>query len=57
MQRNMRPVLIVLQQIGEMVDGKIHFLAGKEQNIFNIEDGDKFFTATLAVDPFEEDDE
>lgn len=46
--------LVVLQQMGEMVDGKIHFLAGVDQNVFNLEDGDKFFTAVFAVDPFED---
>jgi hypothetical protein len=46
--------MIVLQQMGEMVDGKIHFLAGEDQDVFNIEDGDKFFTAIFMVDPFKQ---
>lgn len=44
--------MIVLQQMGEMADGKIHFVAGEDENVFNIEDGDKFFTAEFTVDPF-----
>ncbi len=47
--------LVVLQQMGEMVDGKIHFLAGADTDVFNIEDGDQFFTAVFAVDPFKKD--
>lgn len=46
--------LIVLQQMGEMADGKIHFVAGRDKDVFNIEDGDKFFTAVFTVDPFKE---
>jgi hypothetical protein len=38
--------------MGEMADGKLHFVAGQDADIFNIEDGDKFFTAIFAVDPF-----
>lgn len=36
-----------------MVDGKIHFVAGRDEDVFHIEDGDKFFTAVFTVDPFE----
>lgn len=43
---------IVLQKMGEMVDGKIHFVAGEDHDVFNIEDGDQFFTAVFQVDPF-----
>jgi 3-deoxy-D-manno-octulosonate 8-phosphate phosphatase KdsC-like HAD superfamily phosphatase len=46
--------LLVLQQMGEMADGKLHFVAGQDAHIFNIEDGDKFFTAIFAVDPFKD---
>lgn len=46
-------VPVVLQQMGVMPDGKIHFVAGRDQDQFNLEDGDKFFTAVLAVDPWE----
>lgn len=44
--------LVVLQVMGEMVDGKIHMVAGKDQDVFHIEDGDQFFTAIFEVDPF-----
>jgi hypothetical protein len=44
---------VLLQQLGEMVDGKIHFVAGRDEDVFHIEDGDKFFTAVFTVDPFE----
>lgn len=49
-----KPVLVVLQQMGEMADGKIHFVAGVDNDVFNIEEGDKFFTALFTVDPFKE---
>lgn len=45
---------ILLQKVGEQADGKIHFVAGADQMKFNIEDGDEFFTAVFAVDPFDE---
>lgn len=45
--------VIVLQQMGEMADGKIHFVAGRDEDVFNLEDGDKFYTAVFQVDPFE----
>jgi hypothetical protein len=45
--------LVILQQMGEMADGKIHFLAGVDENVFNLEDGDQFFTAIFTIDPFE----
>lgn len=44
--------MVVLQKMGEMVDGKIHFVAGEDIHVFNIEDGDEFFTAVFQVDPF-----
>jgi hypothetical protein len=44
--------LVVLQQMGEMADGKIHFVAGQDTDVFNLEDGDQFFTAYFTVDPF-----
>jgi len=44
--------MVVLQQMGQMADGKIHFLAGVDNNVFNLEDGDQFFTAIFEIDPF-----
>ena len=48
--------LIVLQQMGVMADGKIHFVAGRDADVFNLEENDKFFTAVFTVDPFENQD-
>lgn len=46
--------LIVLQLLGEMADGKLHFVAGEDDMNFNLEDGDRFYTAVFTVDPFED---
>lgn len=45
--------LVVLQEMGEMADGKIHFVAGTDETVFHLEDHDKFFTAIFATNPFE----
>jgi len=46
--------LVVLQVMGEQADGKIHMVAGRDTDVFHLEDGDKFYTAYFTVDPFEE---
>lgn len=46
--------MVMLQQLGEMADGKIHFVAGRDADVFNIEEGDKFFTAIFVVNPFDD---
>lgn len=44
--------LVVLQKVGEMPDGKIHFIAGQDETVFHLEENDEFFTAVFKVDPF-----
>jgi hypothetical protein len=44
--------VVVLQLMGTMPDGKLHFVAGQDEDVFNIEEGDKFFTAVFTTDPF-----
>lgn len=48
--------LIVLQRMGEQADGKIHFVAGQDTDVFHLEEGDRFYTAIFAVDPFSPDE-
>ena len=44
--------VVVLQLMGVMPDGKLHFVAGQDDDTFNIEEGDKFFTAVFTTDPW-----
>lgn len=53
-KRVTRGEIVVLQQVGEMADGKLHFIAGTDETVFNLEENDKFYTAIFAVNPFEE---
>lgn len=46
--------LVVLQKMGVMPDGKIHFVAGQDHDVFNLEQSDEFFTAVFTIDPFKE---
>lgn len=39
--------------MGVMPDGKIHFVAGRDADVFNLEENDEFYTAIFAKDPFE----
>ena len=48
--------LVVLQKVGTMPDGKIHFIAGQDETVFHLEENDEFFTAVFTVDPFKETD-
>lgn len=52
MKKVVKGHLVVLQLMGEMSDGKLHFVAGRDEDVFNIEEGDEFFTAVFTVDPF-----
>lgn len=51
-KRLKRGELVVLQLMGCMPDGKLHFVAGKDKDSFHLEEGDRFYTAIFAVDPF-----
>lgn len=48
----MKKLVVLQQQMGEMADDEIHFVAGRDTDVLNLEDGDKFFTAEFTVDPF-----
>lgn len=52
----LKGTVVVMQLMGQMPDGKLHFVAGQDEDTFNIEEGDKFFTAVFTVDPFKEQD-
>lgn len=52
--KKVRGKLVVLQLMGVMPDGKLHFVAGKDEDVFNLEQNDRFYTAVFTVDPFKD---
>lgn len=51
-KRLKRGTVVVLQEMGRMPDGKLHLVAGVDETVFHLEEGDRFYTAVFAVDPF-----
>ncbi len=51
-RKKLKGKVVVLQKVGVMPDGKIHFIAGEDETVFHLEENDEFFTAVFAVDPF-----
>lgn len=56
-KRLKRGELVVLQLMGTMPDGKLHFVAGRDEDSFHLEEGDRIYTAIFAADPFKSPEE
>lgn len=55
-QNNSRPpsrgTMVVLKQMDATDDGELHFVTNRNQEAFDLENGNNFYTAIFTTDPF-----